>query len=170
MIRRVLAEKFATETRTVDSKKLQVSGGHFDPTNVDDTIAFYTRIGIDAGMPEKDAADLANRYGSNISRVVTYADGQPAPGLSLKETMSLRYSINEEMTLTPVDYLLRRTNAILFHAETLADLKQPVVDEMARILGWDEATKAQQLADLEQAISESRLDDLKKAPASAPQA
>ncbi|MBF5067352.1 alpha-glycerophosphate oxidase, partial [Salmonella enterica subsp. enterica serovar Istanbul] len=62
------------------------------------------------------------------------------------------------------------TNAILFHAETLADLKQPVVDEMARILGWDEATKAQQLADLEQAISESRLDDLKKAPASAPQA
>lgn len=166
LIRRLLAEHFATETRTVDSKKLQVSGGHFDPTNVDDTIAFYTRIGIDAGLPEKDAADLANRFGSNVSRVVTYTDGQAAPGLSLKETMSLRYSINEEMTLTPVDYLLRRTNAILFHAETLNELKQPVVDEMARLLGWDDATKAQQLADLNQAIRESQLADLKKTPAS----
>lgn len=166
LIRRLLAEHFATETRTVDSKKLQVSGGHFDPTNVDDTIAFYTRIGIDAGLPEKDAADLANRFGSNVSRVVTYTDGQAAPGLSLKETMSLRYSINEEMILTPVDYLLRRTNAILFHAETLNELKQPVVDEMARLLGWDDATKAQQLADLNQAIRESQLADLKKTPAS----
>ncbi|MFR7699936.1 MAG: glycerol-3-phosphate dehydrogenase C-terminal domain-containing protein, partial [Lacticaseibacillus paracasei] len=83
----------------------------------------------------------------------------------LKETMSLRYSLNEEMTLTPVDYLLRRTNALLFHAETLAELKQPVVDEMAQTLGWDDSVKAQQLAALNAAIADSQLAYLKTAPA-----
>lgn len=79
--------------------------------------------------------------------------------------MSLRYSLNEEMTLTPVDYLLRRTNALLFHAETLAELKQPVVDEMAQTLGWDDSVKAQQLVALNAAIADSQLAYLKTEPA-----
>ena len=131
----------------------------------EETMAFYIRIGVDAGLSEKEAQDLANRFGSNTSRVLTYAVDGPAPGLRLKETMSLRYSLNEEMTLTPVDYLLRRTNALLFHAETLAELKQPVVDEMAQTLGWDDSVKAQQLAALNAAIADSQLAYLKTAPA-----
>ncbi|MDB1564313.1 glycerol-3-phosphate dehydrogenase/oxidase [Lacticaseibacillus paracasei] len=165
LIRRILVDRFNVDAPAVDSKKLQVSGGHFDPTNVEETMAFYIRIGVDAGLSEKEAQDLANRFGSNTSRVLTYAVDGPAPGLSLKETMSLRYSLNEEMTLTPVDYLLRRTNALLFHAETLAELKQPVVDEMAQTLGWDDSAKAQQLAALNAAIANSQLAYLKTAPA-----
>ncbi|KLD60265.1 hypothetical protein WP50_11745 [Lactiplantibacillus plantarum] len=38
---------------------------------------------------------------------------EPTHGLSLAETISLRYALDEEMTLTPVDYLLRRTNHLL---------------------------------------------------------
>lgn len=163
LIRRLLAEKFHVETKDIDSKTLQVSGGHFDPTNVYDTIAFYTRIAMDAGLPEEDAKDLANRFGSNTSRVVTYVQDGAAPGLSLKETISLRYSINEEMTLNPVDYLLRRTNAILFHAETLPALKQPVIDEMARLLDWDVDEKASEMSRLDAAIAESELTYLKQA-------
>ncbi|MCU6431326.1 type 1 glycerol-3-phosphate oxidase [Lacticaseibacillus paracasei] len=165
LIRRILVDRFNVDAPAVDSKKLQVSGGHFDPTNVEETMAFYIRIGVDAGLSEKEAQDLANRFGSNTSRVLTYAVDGPAPGLSLKETMSLRYSLNEEMTLTPVDYLLRRTNALLFHAETLAELKQPVVDEMAQTLGWDDSVKAQQLAALNAAIADSQPAYLKTAPA-----
>lgn len=163
LIRRLLAEKFHVETKDIDSKTLQVSGGHFDPANVYDTIAFYTRIAMDAGLPEEDAKDLANRFGSNTSRVVTYVQDGAAPGLSLKETISLRYSINEEMTLNPVDYLLRRTNAILFHAETLPALKQPVIDEMARLLDWDVDEKASEMSRLDAAIAESELTYLKQA-------
>ncbi|KRL14602.1 type 1 glycerol-3-phosphate oxidase [Schleiferilactobacillus perolens] len=163
LIRRLLAEKFHVETKDIDSKTLQVSGGHFDPTNVYDTISFYTRIAMDAGLPEEDAKDLANRFGSNTSRVVTYVQDGAAPGLSLKETISLRYSINEEMTLNPVDYLLRRTNAILFHAETLPALKQPVIDEMARLLDWDADEKASEMSRLDAAIAESELTYLKQA-------
>ena len=109
-IREILKKDFNETVREIDSKKLQVSGGHFDPNNVDDTLKFYAKVAMNKGIDEEDAIDLANRFGSNVSRVVSYADQGAAEGLNLKETISLRYSVNEEMTLTPVDYLLRRTN------------------------------------------------------------
>ena len=161
LIRDILKKDFNETVREIDSKKLQVSGGHFDPNNVDDTLKFYAKVAMNKGIDEEDAIDLANRFGSNVSRVVSYADQGAAEGLNLKETISLRYSVNEEMTLTPVDYLLRRTNFILFHNDQLAAIKQPVVDEMARLLNWDDAEKARQTELLDSAIAEAQLDYLK---------
>ncbi|WP_208422180.1 type 1 glycerol-3-phosphate oxidase [Latilactobacillus fragifolii] len=161
LIRDILKKDFNQATREIDSKKLQVSGGHFDPNNVDDTLKFYAKVAMNKGIDEEDALDLANRFGSNVSRVVSYADQGAAEGLNLKETISLRYSVNEEMTLTPVDYLLRRTNFILFHNDQLAAIKQPIVDEMARLLNWDDAEKARQTELLDAAIAEAQLDYLK---------
>lgn len=161
LIDQTLADEFGVSAQPVDSKKLQVSGGHFDPTNVEDTMKFYSRIAQDAGVDEEDADDLANRFGSNTGRVVTYVQDGAAPGLSLKETISLRYSVNEEMTMTPVDYLLRRTNAMLFHADQLDALREPVTNEMARLLGWDDAKKAEMLQQLDDEIAQTQLDYLK---------
>lgn len=161
LIRDILKKDFNETVREIDSKKLQVSGGHFDPNNVDDTLKFYAKVAMNKGIDEEDAIDLANRFGSNVSRVVSYADQGAAEGLNLKETISLRYSVNEEMTLTSVDYLLRRTNFILFHNDQLAAIKQPVVDEMARLLNWDDAEKARQTELLDSAIAEAQLDYLK---------
>lgn len=161
MIRDILKKDFNETVREIDSKKLQVSGGHFDPNNVEDTLKFYAKVAMSKGISEDDATDLANRFGSNVSRVVSYADQGTAEGLNLKETISLRYSVNEEMTLTPVDYLLRRTNFVLFHNDQLAAIKQPVINEMARLLNWDAAEKERQTAQLDAAIAEAQLDYLK---------
>lgn len=50
---------------------------------------------------------------------------------------------------------------ILFAAETLPKIKQPVVDEMARYLNWNDAEKARQLQELNATIAQSQLDYLK---------
>lgn len=163
LINEILSDKFKQEVREIDSKTLQVSGGHFDPNNVEDTMKFYTNIGLDKGLTQAEAEYLANLYGSNTGRVLSYLkeDDEPAPGLTMAQTIALRYAINEEMVLTPVDYLLRRTNYLLFHADETRKLAQPVVDEMARILGWSDAEKAEQLANIETAMSEASLEYLK---------
>ena len=49
LIRKLFKELFNKDVREVDSKKLQVSGGHFDPTNVDETMKFYQKIAMDKG-------------------------------------------------------------------------------------------------------------------------
>ncbi|NFA47735.1 alpha-glycerophosphate oxidase, partial [Pediococcus acidilactici] len=71
------------------------------------------------------------------------------------------YSMEEEMTLTPVDYLLRRTNHLLFHHDAIADLQQGVVDEMARYFNWSAEQKQQHSQELQDVIAEAHLDYLR---------
>ncbi|WP_407894262.1 FAD-dependent oxidoreductase [Lacticaseibacillus sp. N501-2] len=161
-IRERLLVEFGVHTSQIDSTRLQVSGGHFDPSTVLDSLDYFARLAEDAGITRTQAHQLAQRFGSNIGRVLRYAQDGAAPGLSLGETVSLRYSVQEEMALTPVDYLLRRTNAILFHADTIDDLAGPVVAEMARLLDWDDLETEAQLQRLLSAIHESALTALKR--------
>lgn len=163
LLRREFKVQFNEDFKEIDSTKLQVSGGHFDPNNVEQTLDFYTKIGMDKGLSEPAARELANRYGSNTGRVISYiSELEAAPGLSMAETASLHYSVNEEMTLTPVDYLLRRTNHLLFHADQLDEIVEPIVNEMARLLGWSDAEKAQRQAQTAETIAESRLEHLNR--------
>ena len=162
LITKTLKDKFNVEIKDIDSTKLQVSGGHFYPTNVEKTLGFYTNLAIGKGIPEDEAKDLANRFGSNMGRVVSYVDDvDVAPGLTLADTISLHYSIDSEMTLTPVDYLLRRTNFVLFHEDKLMEKKDAIIDEMARVLGWSADEKQKQTDELNDLIAETRLDSLK---------
>ncbi|AXX65262.1 type 1 glycerol-3-phosphate oxidase [Bombilactobacillus bombi] len=161
-IKSILAADFAMQVQLPDSKKLQVAGGHFDPTQVDENIKKYTQIGVDKGLSEAAANKIANLFGSNAPQIFALADHTTAaPGLSLGETLALHYSLDNEMTLTAVDYLLRRTNHILFEADTIDQIKQPVIDEMARYFQWDNQRKQQETENLDKAIQQSQLADLK---------
>ncbi len=160
-IRKQLLADYGVHSSEIDATRLQVSGGHFDANAVAESLGYFTRLAEDVGLGHADAAELAARFGSNTGRVLAYAEDGAANGLSLKETMSLRYSVAQEMTLTAVDYVLRRTNLLLFHAEEVGNLAAPIVAEMGRLLAWDEETQHAQLQLVEQAISESALHHLK---------
>lgn len=162
VIRERLLTEHGVHTSQIDSTHLQVSGGHFDPSTVLDSLDYFARLAEDAGIPRTQAHRLAQRFGSNIGRVLHYTQAGAAPGLSLGETASLRYSVQEEMTLTPVDYMLRRTNAILFHAHTAENIAGPVVAEMARLLEWDDLETEAQLQRLLNAMHESALTTMKR--------
>ncbi|WP_125710468.1 FAD-dependent oxidoreductase [Lacticaseibacillus porcinae] len=162
VIRERLLTEHGVHTSQIDSTHLQVSGGHFDPSTVLDSLDYFARLAEDAGIPRTQAHQLAQRFGSNIGRVLRYAQSGAAPGLSLGETASLRYSVFEEMALTPVDYMLRRTNLILFHADTAENIAGPVVAEMARLLEWDDLETEAQLQRLLNVMSESALTTLKR--------
>ncbi|BDR56624.1 type 1 glycerol-3-phosphate oxidase [Xylocopilactobacillus apis] len=162
-IKDLMGSKYNTEVHLTDSKKLQVSGGHFDPSKVDENIKKYAQVGIDHGVDSKEATKFANLFGSNAPEMFEMADHvKAAPGLSLGETLALHYSMDHEMTLTAVDYLLRRTNHILFEADTIDQIKDPIIDEMALHLKWDNERKEQEIQNLDQAIKKSELDYLKR--------
>ncbi|KRL00482.1 type 1 glycerol-3-phosphate oxidase [Liquorilactobacillus capillatus] len=165
VIKKMLQDYYGIASSEIDSKKLQVSGGHFDPTNVEDTMAFYKTITEEKGIPEKRALELANRYGSNTPRVISNINKvrtDKESKLDLAERLSIYYAVTEEMTLTPVDYLLRRTNHMLFHADQLEAIKEAIIEEMAVILRWSSTEKSKMQQQLEQTLAETRLDYLKK--------
>ncbi len=145
----------------VDSEKYPVSGGEIDAKNVDEELEKIAKKGEAQGLNAEDAKYIAELYGSNAEKVFALKDQESFPGLSLAESMCLRYSMEAEMTLTPVDYLLRRTNYMLFISHRLMEIKDAVVDAMADNFEWDSATKETYQSELEQQIKETQLTDLK---------
>jgi len=151
-----------TNFELVDSEKYPVSGGEIDSENVNKELEKIAQKGEDQGLSSEDANFLAELYGSNTEKVFALKDQGNFDGLSLAESMSLRYAMESEMTLTPVDYLLRRTNYMLFISHRLMEIKDAVVGSMADYFEWDSATKEAYQSELEQQIKETQLTDLKK--------
>ena len=161
-IQQKLHDKFSKNFTLQDSAEIKVAGGDFDSDHAEEELARIAKDGVAAGLASEDATEIANLFGSQAEQIYEYAQKiKPADGLSLGETAALDYSLNEEMTLTPVDYLLRRTYHILFKSDTLSQVKDGVVKHMSDYYGWDKALKEQYINDLDHEIAESRLEGLK---------
>ena len=161
MIQQLLKDEYNQEIKLIDSTRYPVAGGAFDPTKVDEHVAELAKAGVAAGLPEDEARYIADFYGTNAKEVFKLAQEEPFAGLSAGESGRLRYALEAEMILTPADYLMRRTNHILFERDTLDELKQPVVDAMAEYLEWTAEEKEQHVQQLEAVIAESDLAELK---------
>ncbi len=159
-IQEILATEFQKTFDLIDSTNYPVSGGKIDPQNVDQELAQLATSAEAKGLSEKDALYLANLYGSNLPTVLTYEE--KIAGLSERDSYSLNYALQEELVLTPVDYLLRRTNFILFIRDEVDAIKEPVIAKMQAFFDWTAAETEQYRAELEAAIAESDLKKLKE--------
>ncbi|WP_066026144.1 type 1 glycerol-3-phosphate oxidase [Enterococcus mundtii] len=162
LIRQLLQEEYGVTVKEIDSKTYSISGGDFDPTKQEEMVEEYTKIGVEAGLDETDAAYIADFYGTNAKRIFELAkEMSPYPGLTLAESARLRYGLENEMVLVPGDYLIRRTNHLLFERDQLDAIKQPIIDAIAAYFEWTDEEKERETQHLEQLIAESDLRDLK---------
>ncbi|MBM7616576.1 glycerol-3-phosphate dehydrogenase [Weissella uvarum] len=162
-VAKILRDKFNQEAKLVDSTNYPVSGGHFDPTHVDEAIAEFAKDLEAVGVTPQEAQEIADFYGSNTAELIEYIKtGEAAPHLSVTETSMLHYAIDKEFVLRPIDFFLRRTNYLLFKSEDLPRLETPVIDEMARYLDWSDETKAAMRQEYEQLRDEAQLKALKE--------
>lgn len=162
LIRQLLQEEYGVTVKEIDSKTYSISGGDFDPTKQEEMVKEYTKIGVEAGLDEKDAAYIADFYGTNAKHIFELAkEMSPYPGLTLAESARLRYGLENEMVLVPGDYLIRRTNHLLFERDQLDAIKQPIIDAIAAYFEWTDEEKERETQHLEQLIAESDLRDLK---------
>lgn len=139
----ILKAEFDRSFKLINSKTYPVSGGELNPANVDSEIEAFAQLGVSRGLDSKEAHYLANLYGSNAPKVFALAHSlEQAPGLSLADTLSLHYAMRNELALSPVDFLLRRTNHMLFMRDSLDSIVEPVLDEMGRFYDWTEEEKS----------------------------
>ncbi len=162
LIKNILSDEFDQTYEAINSKEYAVSGGEFDPAKVSETVEANAKLGVAAGLTEAEATYIADFYGMNALIIFEMAkEMSPYVDLTLAESAMLRYAMAGEMTLTPSDYLMRRTNHILFQRDRLDAIKHPVVDAMAAYYDWSQDEKAEQLVELNQVINASDLKDLK---------
>ncbi|MCH4168254.1 MAG: type 1 glycerol-3-phosphate oxidase [Streptococcaceae bacterium] len=162
LIKKILSDEYNQSYQSINSKEYSVSGGEFDPAKVEETVSKNTAIGVAAGLSEDEAHYIADFYGMNALTIFDFAKTMTAyDQLSLAESAMLHYAMVAEMALTPSDYLMRRTNHILFQRDSLDAIKHPVLEAMSAFYEWSQDEKAEYLVELNKVINASDLKDLK---------
>lgn len=93
---------------------------------------------LNVGLTDADAEMLVNRYGSNTEKILEHYTKlkNEANQLPLILRAQLHYCIEEEMCVTPSDFLVRRTGAMLFDRESVNQHSQLLIIYMQDLLGW----------------------------------
>jgi glycerol-3-phosphate dehydrogenase len=142
------------------TRNIPMSGG--DVGGSDKFAAFVSRTAAEGervGFTGAESTFLAQRYGSNASKLFALAASQPQwileSGLPLVLAVQLQYAIEQEMTVKPVDFFIRRTGNLFFHIEEVRRWSAPVISAMAALLGWSGEQTASYTAELELKLTEA---------------
>ncbi len=151
LVAQELEKETGVKYKNCQTKNLVLSGG--DVGGSQELKSFnetFVRAGMKLGLDGKTSRELVERYGSNVSQVFTYLDDDEAEQFQLPKAVwaSLRYALEYEMALTPVDFLLRRTSYMLFDIDKARENKNAVVEAMSEKLHWSEEEKTKRIAEL----------------------
>lgn len=144
---RQLEKETGRSVKACLTKKMPISGGHVGGSA---GFASYAerkiKDGVALGLDRRAAERLARTYGSNVDALY---DRMPNPrtkaewhGLPPELLLMLKYSIEEEMTVTPADFFVRRTGDLFFRINEVREWKNAVIRYMSERLLWtDEQTE-----------------------------
>lgn len=106
------------------------------------------------GLTEAEAEKLVQRYGSNVTEVFAYLKQENNSGLSAIDHAMLHFALEHEMTLHPIDFLLRRSSFMLFNMNHCQEIKAEVVAVMQAYYQWSDEQVEQITAELETEINQ----------------
>ncbi|MGM9923796.1 MAG: glycerol-3-phosphate dehydrogenase/oxidase [Bacillus sp. (in: firmicutes)] len=136
------------------TKQIPISGGDIGGShNLDGFVLEQVKAGVEVGLTEEEARELASFYGTNVKKVYSLIEQNEEEiqsyGLSKEVYGKLAYSIRAEQACTLVDFFYRRTGAILFNIDWVYTWKDRVADYMSDAFDWDDKEKQRQLEALD---------------------
>ncbi|MFC5653486.1 glycerol-3-phosphate dehydrogenase/oxidase [Paenibacillus solisilvae] len=142
------------------TKDLRISGGDVGGSEgYEAFVKAKMQSGASRGFAEEEARFLAARYGSNVDQLFELADQvrqeEAAYGLPLVLAVQLRYSLEYEMVVKPVDFFIRRTGDMFFHIDHVKQWKEPILAAMADRLGWTAEQQTLYARELEEKLTEA---------------
>lgn len=155
-------EKHSGGTIGCQTDSITLSGGQVG--GVDRFESFLRTKAVEGealGISHEEAYNLALVYGSNItniwSRVRTSRRRAQDAGIPPVLFAQLTYAIEEEMAISPLDFLCRRTQAIYFNQELMDKWREPIFLYMQDRFQWSEEESAFWQNEIEQEMLASRL-------------
>lgn len=140
LVAKQLEEEWGLRFKVCQTKHMPISGGHFGGSSKFQAFIDKNKEeAIASGFRKEQYLQLVHRYGCNIHRIFELAKGYDTDntyGLPLDVYVQLVYSLEEEMTVKPVDFFIRRTGALYFNIQWVQKWKQAVMYLMAEYLEW----------------------------------
>lgn len=123
------------------TSNLPISGGHIGGSK---NLAKFLNISMKKlnklGLNDFEAEKLAQMYGSNINLLYKYLENNTTD-LPKILYAQLKYAINYEMALTPIDFFMRRNADLLFNIKQVNLYKNEILNIMQNEFTWSNDRK-----------------------------
>ncbi|WP_207369375.1 glycerol-3-phosphate dehydrogenase/oxidase [Heyndrickxia coagulans] len=153
----LVARRLGGNFQPCQTKHLPISGGDVGGSeNLPAFVKAKSKEGEASGLSAEASRAIAEKYGTNADHVYAYAkswkDDYPLP----REVYAvLKYAVEQEMVVKPVDFFIRRTGALFFDINWVRKWKEPVMTWMAAEFSWDAETEQAYGKELEEALREA---------------
>ncbi|MMZ49885.1 Aerobic glycerol-3-phosphate dehydrogenase [compost metagenome] len=148
--------------RACRTRHIPISGGSVGGSaGWDAYVGKQTAAGVALGLSPETARAWATRYGSNTERLFAIAarsmkeTTEKEAALPVEVRVPLLYAMEQEMTVTPSDFFIRRTGALFFQIDEVKRWKQPAIAWMSEHAGWSTAQERQYTAELDAYLYEA---------------
>jgi glycerol-3-phosphate dehydrogenase len=143
------------------TKHTPISGGDVGGSaKFNEFINEASKIGQSSGLSKEEADSLASKYGSNVYRLfdIVKNNADIAKEFELPITLfaELQYALTYEMVVTPVDFFLRRTGAVLFNIHLVNQYKENVIQYMQSYFNWDPEMTERYQRELEEILKQAQ--------------
>lgn len=96
---------------------------------------------------------LVSNYGKQSDEILKAMESRKEDDYEVKMVLSeLFFCVANECVISLLDFLERRTGRLYFYMDTIEKVSPHVLTEMAKLFGWDDQRKQQEMGSLEQAI------------------
>ncbi len=155
------SRSFGSQTDSITLSGGQVGG----LDRFEDFLKTKAEEGEALGLTYDEAYALSILYGSNItniwSRVRTSRRRAAESGLPPILFAQLTYAIEEEMVVSPLDFLVRRTHALYFNRPLMEKWMNPIFRYMQDRFQWDEQESMHWQDELDKELAKHSLSDTK---------
>ncbi|SDB97780.1 glycerol-3-phosphate dehydrogenase [Melghirimyces thermohalophilus] len=103
----------------------------------------------EGGLTEERAEELVHLYGVHVEKVWDRAGHSEDKLLQAQ----VEYAVEEEMAVSAVDFLIRRTGDVYFRRDRALGTAPDVIKTMGEQLGWDKEKEKEEKVKLEQEMS-----------------
>lgn len=142
--------------KTCQTERLPISGGEFrDSVEYEKACQELITQGMVLGLVEEVAKKLTTTYGRNVVKVYRYVAKFKQSGdfgMPLHIAAQLQYAIEEEQIVSPVDFLLRRTDMLLFDIQEAQKWSISILNYMNDVFLWSPSERAVFERDLNEEI------------------
>ncbi|WP_152396270.1 glycerol-3-phosphate dehydrogenase/oxidase [Paenibacillus guangzhouensis] len=161
VVKRRMGVGLDTSDRPCKTKQLPISGGEIGGSKQWEAfVRDRAQQGRAFGLSLVEAERLTRRYGANVDAIF---DLVPACQKELRRyndmptglLAELAYAIQYEMAVTPSDFFIRRTGALLFDVESVRRWREPVIRYMANRLNWSFEERERYSLELKQLMQEA---------------
>ena len=109
------------------------------------------------GFGREDATTLVHNFGHDAELILDkYAELTEKDRDIRLAKAELWYCVNYEMVARALDFFERRTGKMYFEVPSIEKLKDPILDEMAEMLGWSKEERTDQLKLVDEKLYEVR--------------